>query len=539
MVFAAGALLVPNASAFGAPSRAFAPFDATRRSSGRPTTRLAVANDYDKDDDVARPSLRRSLSATCAGAILAAFAVLPPPLPTDYYHDHSNAFAASAAAAVVESRDAYGNSGTTTTLPSPVLDEVDGLVRKYYADRTFRGRDWDTTAREYKAKVRTGDDAEQMDLAAEMVATLGDKYSRTLDKNAYARIQKYDLIGVGAVFMPEETKDDTPAAKRRIVVGAPPVAGSAADRAGLRAGDALLAVDGVPTAGRTAFDIIDQINSADPQPEEIVATMSTPARDDGTPEYTRDVTLQRTFSKVENPVDHRVSERRPDGYNVGYVRVKEFNSLVKPGLEKALTDLEQQGVNAYVLDLRGNPGGAFQSAVEVASLFLEPDTVATYVVDNNAVRLPFKTVANTNKNDNNDNKPPPPTPLVPASHPVAVWVDRRSASASEVLAGALHDNCRAVVLGERSYGKGLIQAVYGLRNGAGLVLTVARYVTPAGTDIQGTGIQPDYEGGVPKQPLGSFVTIVTGDTTGVDFARVVNTSRKLCAATTTTTTDQQ
>lgn len=215
--------------------------------------------------------------------------------------------------------------------------------------------------------------------------------------------------------------------------------------------------------------------------------------------------LERTFQKVNDPIYYKISETRNDGTTVGYVQIKEFNSLVGKKLEAALKDLEKQGANAYVLDLRGNPGGAFQSAVEISSFFME-DKVATYVVDNNAVNLPFKSAKGKK--------------ILRDDEPIAVWVDKRSASASEVFAGALHDNCRAVVMGETSFGKGLIQAVYGLKNGAGLVLTVANYVTPGGTDIQGVGIKPDLEGGIPKTVLSSYITVVTGDTSKVDFKQI-------------------
>ena len=139
--------------------------------------------------------------------------------------------------------------------------------------------------------------------------------------------------------------------------------------------------------------------------------------------------------------------------------------------------------------------------MEISSLFVE-DRVATYVVDSNQVQLPFRTAGGR--------------VILPEGNPMAIWVDGGSASASEVLTGSLHDNCRAVVMGEKSFGKGLIQAVYGLKNGAGLVLTVAKYVTPNGTEIQGIGITPDIKGGVPFQPIIGLLP----DTSKVDFGDI-------------------
>jgi C-terminal peptidase prc len=336
-----------------------------------------------------------------------------------------------------------------------------------------------------------------------LVASLGDKYSRILDKDAYARIQKFDLIGVGATLMPDPVT-------KEIIVGAPPVAKSAADQAGLKVGDIVFKVNGVETAGRTAFDIIDQI-SDDPNASQVTFTI----RKKGSSE-SRDVTMKREFLEVKDPVSYRVTETRSDGTKVGYIRIAEFNSVVKPKLEAALRDLESQGVDAYVLDVRGNPGGAFQSAVEIAGLFMS-DKLATDVVDGNGVDLKFRTSKDK--------------VVINEKDPLAIWVDGRSASASEVLAGALRDNCRAVVMGDTSFGKGLVQAVYGLKNGYGLVLTVAKYLTPGGTDINKVGIVPDVpkEDALPSAP--GFVPVVGSDTSRVDFKDVLRRMEdpKLCS----------
>lgn len=332
-----------------------------------------------------------------------------------------------------------------------------------------------------------------MQIVAKMTSSLGDKYSRILNVDQYQAIQKYDLIGIGATLMPDQQK--------HIIVGAPPVPGSASDKAGLKVGDYIVAVNGMLTDGRSAFDLIDQI-SENPNAQTITMTVRTPAGGDSlTNGVTRDVTMPRVFAAVKNPIEYRVTEMRNDGTKVGYVRISEFNGIVKARLEDALNSLESGGANAYVIDVRGNPGGAFQSAVEISSLFID-DRVATYVVDSNHFELPFRTAAGR--------------VIVDPQDPIAIWVDRNSASASEVFAGSLHDNCRAVVMGENSFGKGKIQAVYGLKNGGGLVLTVAKYITPSGTDIQGAGINPDIEVNLPP-PL---IPVISSDTSRVDFGDI-------------------
>lgn len=381
-----------------------------------------------------------------------------------------------------------------------VLDEVWTLIDKYYIDRTFGGQnDWNKVRGKFKFVIMKakGEDA-KFNVVSDMVATLNDKYSRMLDREQYSAIQKYDLIGVGVTLTPDSTKN--------IVVGAPPIPGSEAARVGLQAGDFVSAINGIPTVGRTAFDIIDQI-SEDPSAKTISMTVRPVGSDSSNPGKV--LKMARAFEKVKNPVRYKISETRSDGTKVGFVKILEFNALVKGGMEKALAELEAAGANAYVIDVRQNTGGAFQSAVEISSLFTE-DRVATYVVDSTGLKIPFRTAKGQLAIDITD--------------AMVLWIDGRSASASEVLAGSLHDNCRAVLMGENSFGKGLIQAVYGLKNGAGLVLTVARYVTPSGSDIQGVGITPDL--GTQAMPFG-LLGLGT-DTSKIDFNDIKNRLENVC-----------
>lgn len=401
---------------------------------------------------------------------------------------------------------------TPAYTPEDVIDEAWTLIQKYSIDKTYNGQDWMKIRTEYTRMARkipraSGDtDGALLKLLESMVNRLGDRYTRILDPAAYSAIQKYDLIGVGVTLMPNEQK--------QIIVGAPPIPNSAADRAGLQVGDQVLAINGVTTQGRTAFDIIDQIGE---NPSAQTITMTIRKKDDvklrgsgvDNRSATVDIVMEREFRAVKNPIQYKIAERRKDGTVVGYIRITEFNALVKAKLQDALIQLRTQGANAYVLDLRHNAGGAFQSAVEISSLFL-PDRIATYVVDNASALLPFKT--------------PSDKVLVDPNDPLVIWMDNKSASASEVLAGSLHDNCRAILMGEKSFGKGLIQAVYGLKNGAGLVLTVARYVTPAGTEIQGIGISPDFG----KEALPLYLPgLPSSDTSKVDF-RDIRVRQGMC-----------
>jgi carboxyl-terminal processing protease len=346
----------------------------------------------------------------------------------------------------------------------------------------------------YIEQTNNADNEKTMKSITEMVKSLGDKYTRVLDVQQYTAIQKFDLIGVGVTLMPNSQKE--------IIVGAPPIEASPSAKAGLKTGDFVTAVNGFPTKGHSAFDIIDQI-SENPDAKTVTFTIRRQGENDFPGEGpTFEATMERQNFQVQDPVQYKISEQRSDGTKVGYIRVSEFNSLVNSKLQQALVDLNQQGANAYVLDLRGNTGGAFQSAVEVSGFFFQ-DRVATYVVDSNDVELPFRV--------------PKGKLAVDPKAPLVVWIDGMSASASEVLAGSLHDNCRAVTMGDKSFGKGLIQAVYGLKNGAGLVMTVARYVTPSGNEIQGVGITPDIAGSMPAPVI---IPILSSDTSKVNFQEI-------------------
>ena len=459
-------------------------------------------------------------------------------------------------------------SETTTTTPWPLslsslaisaqpqesaavvntLDEVWTLVDKYYLNRNQLTH-WDQVREQFAtqfAKVSSSSSfslsSQQFDIVRAMVQTLGDKYSRLITADQYAQIQRFDLIGVGVTLMPdptvasrdasttgstEETSPPTTMTTATaptkttapLIVGAPPLPGSAADQAGIQQGDVVVAVNGVPTKGRNALDVVDQLansggtnknqasnnenNDKDDDNQFVTMTIvpKIHAQEEKLMDYARNVKMQRSFVKVDNPIRYKITETRSDGTTIGLVRITEFNSLVQPKLQEALQNLQAAGANAYVIDLRQNTGGAFQSAVEVSSYFMPGEQTATIVVDNANTRLPFRTASGRE--------------IVDGNEPIAIWIDDRTASASEVLAGSLHDNCRAVLMGKPSFGKGLIQAVYGLQSGEGLILTVARYTTPSGQEIQGVGLQPDIPGHTALLLPG-----LSTDTSQVDFAEV-------------------
>lgn len=204
---------------------------------------------------------------------------------------------------------------------------------------------------------------------------------------------------------------------------------------------------------------------------------------EGTESNYRTVTLNREYSNENAVSSFRIFPHNVNGkeYRIGYIKIREFNASVAYNLLQVVNYLEQQGANAYILDLQGNRGGALEGAVQVAGIFMDHGTVVR-ILDRNQHEEQL-TVESSNRlvADN----------TTPTTDPVVILMDKYSASASEILASALHDNCRAVLVGEKTYGKGLVQAVFGLSDGGGLILTVAEYQTPNHMNIHKKGIEPD------------------------------------------------
>ena len=171
-------------------------------------------------------------------------------------------------------------------------------------------------------------------------------------------------------------------------------------------------------------------------------------------------------------VDSRLNDT-PDGIKVGYIRLKQFNANATKDMRQAIKELEEKGAQGYVLDLRSNPGGLLMASVEIARQWLDDGVI----------------VSTKTREGLQDIKRASGKALTKA--PVVVLVNEGSASASEILSGALQDNNRAILVGQKTFGKGLVQSVRGLSDGSGMTVTIAKYLTPNGRDIHKFGIKPD------------------------------------------------
>lgn len=431
-----------------------------------------------------------------SGSAVAAFVggVVTGGVPVAYADEDAREDALAAADAPAPAvRDSSG--AATKDAPAPaaatdlqIVDEVWKVVDENFlparaADGFDRAR-WARLREEY-TKHPPVTRAEAYDVIRDILRTLGDPFSRFVDPAAFAPLLKYDISGVG-LNIAEDADDGS----RLRVLGL--VLDSPAARAGVKQGDELVSVDGVATRNKSAFQAVSLIQaSADAD-----VAVGVRSSDD---EKTRVVTLRRSVS-ASDPVASRM-----EGGNVGYIRLKEFNALAEPNVARAIETLRGKGATSFVLDLRDNPGGLVQAGVEIARLFLPPNTAVAYtegrvvaggVKGDTQVAATVGSASRMNAAQMNAAptrlKSIPSATAASVTEPLTVLVNGRSASASEILTGALRDNCRATVAGSRTYGKGLIQSVYELSDGSGLVLTVGKYVTPGLHDIDRAGIDPDF-----------------------------------------------
>ena len=243
-----------------------------------------------------------------------------------------------------------------------------------------------------------------------------------------------------------------------------PIDDTPAARAGLKPGDLITHLDGEPVQGMTLPEAVEKMRG--PVSSEIKLTIRREGRDPF------DVKLTRATIKIQSVRSHL------EGENIGYIRVTTFNEQTDTGLNNAMKNLKQQAGNklvGVVLDLRNNPGGLLDQAVSVSDAFLEKGEI----VSTRGRRGEDAQRYNARAGD------------IAGGLPMVVLINGGSASASEIVAGALQDHHRAILLGTRSFGKGSVQTIIPLPGHGAMRLTTARYYTPSGRSIQAKGIDPD------------------------------------------------
>ena len=242
-----------------------------------------------------------------------------------------------------------------------------------------------------------------------------------------------------------------------------PIEDTPAYKAGIKAGDRIVKINDEITRDMGLLDAVNKMRG--PKGTSVKITIMREGWNEP-----KEFTLVREIIKIKS-VKYKVLEE-----GIGYIKLTQFQEQTASDLSKALSQLTAENVSSLVLDLRNDPGGLLNSAVDVTSQFLPPGKLVVYIKDRAGEKNEYRTGGNYTYYD----KPS-----------MVVLVNQGSASASEIVAGALKDWRRAVILGAQTFGKGSVQSVIPLSDGSGLRLTTARYYTPSGTSIQSTGITPD------------------------------------------------
>ena len=317
------------------------------------------------------------------------------------------------------------------------------------------GQAWNIILTDYVDRDRIDTDNLSRAAIEGMVESLDDPYASYLEMEHYElglSSLEGEFNGIGAYVTIE--------GQQLMIIA--PIADSPADKAGIKAGDTILEINGEPVVDMSLAEAIIKIRG----PKGTAVRLLILHEDETEPEE-----IEIIRARVELP-----SVRFEMKGDIAHINVTQFSERTKEELFQALQSLAEKKARGIILDLRHNPGGLLESVVDVASYFLHDGTVVD-IIDNqgNMTTLQVKTSALT-------------TDL-----PMVVLVDKASASGSEVLAGALQDHGRATIAGTKTYGKGSVNVLHRLDDGSGLYITTARWLTPHGYLIEGEGIAPDHE----------------------------------------------
>lgn len=349
-------------------------------------------------------------------------------------------------------------NATLQNSPKALIDEAWQIVYREYVDSTFNKQNWQAIREDLLSQEYTSQEQAYSALR-KALDLLDDPYTRFMDPKQYEQLTSQtsgELSGVGMRLKLDE------ATKAIIVVE--PIKNSPAIKAGIKPGDRILAIDGQSTEGMTVDQAAEKIRGT--VGTNVSVKVGRPDQSDF------EVILTRARIELE-AVRHRLNQE--GDRRIGYIQLREFNSHAAEQMEAAIKELNEQNVDAFVLDLRGNPGGLLRSSIEIARMWMDTGAIVSTVDRDGETQEVF---ANR-------------TAL--AKSPTVVLVDGDSASASEILAGAMKDNRRAVVMGDQTFGKALVQSVFALSDGSGLAVTIAHYYTPSGTDISKKGVTPDVK----------------------------------------------
>jgi carboxyl-terminal processing protease len=331
------------------------------------------------------------------------------------------------------------------TEPLPVIETYSAVLERLKAE--YYGAEIDERKLTYSA-IRG------------MLSALNDPFTRFLDPEEYKSMREENegnFTGIGAQL--DTNKDGEVYIKE-------PLPDTPAMRAGVKANDVIVSVDGKPIKGLDIEQVVKMIRG--PAGTKVKLGL----RRKGTPKIIYKVITRQVvqFRMVK-------SQMLDEKNGIGYIRLYQFNEQCDTQFDQALTQLEKRHLKGLILDLRGNPGGLLQAAVDIGSRFIDSGPVVV-IQERGGQKNPIYV-----KEEKHNHK----------RYPLVVLVDKHSASASEIVAGAIKDDAAGTLVGTKTFGKGRVQTIMPLQDGSAVAITTAKYLTPSGTDIHKKGIEPDIK----------------------------------------------
>lgn len=346
------------------------------------------------------------------------------------------------------------SSGVFASSPQQLYDQVWKLINSKYVDHTNNQQDWKRWRSKYDKVIKTDEDAYVA--IQTMLVSLNDPYTKFLDPKEFedeTSSIKGSLKGIGVQIGLREGK--------LLIIA--PIEDTPGEKAGLLAEDEILEIDGKSTKGITIDKAADQIRGE----EGTFVTLLIKRKNQENKLYK----IQRAEIEIKS-VSTKIPEKAKVDDCIGYIRLSSFISKNATGeFEAALNQYKSK--RGYIIDLRSNPGGLLSNAILISDMFLNGGIIVS-TVDRDG----YKETTRATKRYVTDK-------------PIVILINKGSASASEIFSGAMKDNKRALLVGENTFGKGLVQEVNKLMGGSGANITIQKYLTPNGTDINKKGIEPD------------------------------------------------
>ncbi len=340
--------------------------------------------------------------------------------------------------------------------PQALYDKAWKLIDTKFVDKDNNKQDWTRWRHKYDSVIKTDEDAY---VAIDtMISSLNDVYTKFLNPKEYDEENNSiqgSLKGIGVQIGVRDGK--------LLIIA--PIEDTPGEKAGLKAEDEILEIDGKSTKGITVDAAADKIRGEEGTSVELLI------KRDG--EENKIYKIKRANIEIKS-VSTKIPKYAKISPNIGYIRLSSFISRnATMEFENAL--IENRNKDGIIIDLRSNPGGLLTNAIFIADMLLDGQTIVS-TVDRDGYKETQRS-----------------TPKVITRQPIVVLINGGSASASEILSGALKDNKRATIVGKKSFGKGLVQEINKLPGGSAMHITIQKYLTPNGTDINKKGIEPDYE----------------------------------------------